>query len=200
MARYLCLSHSKPKRLRDIYSVYEHLVYYHRDCFLSIPPFDTEVKSLFSKLACSCDLRFRNHSQLIRHLDKFHGVHIIYQKGISQPKIFTDGLPPKEAYLLLEKRKSIKEVASKLKLSDNVVAKAEEFLSEYYTKKRIGETTAIKAGCLYIASILCNEKVTQREICLEFEVTEVSIRNNYQEIVDRLEIKSKVARATFFVG
>jgi len=44
----------------------------------------------------------------------------------------------------------------------------------------------IAAAAIYIASILVGEKMTQREIAETANITEVTIRNRYREIVERL--------------
>ena len=45
------------------------------------------------------------------------------------------------------------------------------------------------AATLYIASVLCGERRTQREVADVAGVTEVTIRNRYKEIVDKLDIE-----------
>jgi transcription initiation factor TFIIB len=47
----------------------------------------------------------------------------------------------------------------------------------------------IAAGALYIASILTDNRVTQREIAAVAGVTEVTVRNRYKELVKELEIE-----------
>lgn len=47
----------------------------------------------------------------------------------------------------------------------------------------------IAAGALYIASILTNNRVTQREIAAVAGVTEVTVRNRYKELVRELNIE-----------
>ena len=47
--------------------------------------------------------------------------------------------------------------------------------------------TGIAAAASYIASILAGERITQREIAEIAQVTEVTIRNRYKELVDRLQ-------------
>ncbi|MCK5563082.1 transcription initiation factor IIB, partial [Candidatus Bathyarchaeota archaeon] len=46
--------------------------------------------------------------------------------------------------------------------------------------------TGIAAAASYIASVLTGERKTQREIAEIAQVTEVTIRNRYKELVDRL--------------
>jgi transcription initiation factor TFIIB len=52
--------------------------------------------------------------------------------------------------------------------------------------------TGIAAAATYIASVLVGEKRTQREIAEIANVTEVTIRNRYKELLDRLEICVKL--------
>ena len=52
--------------------------------------------------------------------------------------------------------------------------------------------TGIAAAATYIASILTGERKTQREVANIANVTEVTIRNRYKELMDKLEIKVKV--------
>lgn len=49
----------------------------------------------------------------------------------------------------------------------------------------------IAAGALYIASILTDNKVTQREIASVAGVTEVTVRNRYKELVQELKIETQ---------
>ncbi len=47
---------------------------------------------------------------------------------------------------------------------------------------------SISSAAIYIASRLCNEKITQRKISEASDVSEVTIRNRYKELLDKLEI------------
>ena len=44
------------------------------------------------------------------------------------------------------------------------------------------------AASIYIASVLSNERVTQSEVAVVAGVTEVTIRNRYKEIVNKLHM------------
>ncbi len=46
----------------------------------------------------------------------------------------------------------------------------------------------LAAGAIYIASILTDNRVTQREIAIAAGVTEVTVRNRYKELVRKLQI------------
>ena len=48
--------------------------------------------------------------------------------------------------------------------------------------------TGNAAASLYIASLLCGEKRTQREVAEVAGVTEVTVRNRYKEIIKKLNI------------
>ncbi|HIP63507.1 MAG TPA: transcription initiation factor IIB, partial [Archaeoglobus profundus] len=48
--------------------------------------------------------------------------------------------------------------------------------------------TGVAAAAIYIASILCGERRTQREVAEVAGVTEVTIRNRYKELAEKLGI------------
>ena len=48
--------------------------------------------------------------------------------------------------------------------------------------------TGMAAAVLYIASVMCGERRTQREVADVAGVTEVTIRNRYKEIIQKLDI------------
>jgi transcription initiation factor TFIIB len=52
--------------------------------------------------------------------------------------------------------------------------------------------TGIAAAATYVASVLSGESRTQREIAEIANVTEVTIRNRYKELIERLEINVKL--------
>lgn len=52
--------------------------------------------------------------------------------------------------------------------------------------------TGISAAALYVAALLCTEKRTQREVADVAGVTEVTIRNRYKELIDKLELSKQV--------
>ena len=79
---------------------------------------------------------------------------------------------------------------SELKLSSDVQAKTLEILKEAANKELTSGRgpTGIAAASLYIASVLCGERRTQREIAETAGVTEVTIRNRYKELTRKLDI------------
>jgi transcription initiation factor TFIIB len=44
------------------------------------------------------------------------------------------------------------------------------------------------AAAIYIASVLCGERRTQRDVAEIAGVTEVTIRNRYKELANKLDI------------
>lgn len=86
--------------------------------------------------------------------------------------------------------------ASMLGLSDKVQARAIRFLEE--AKKYEATTgkgpTGVAAAALYIAAVLEGEKRTQREIADAIGVTEVTIRNRFKELVQKLGLEEEVEK------
>jgi transcription initiation factor TFIIB len=85
----------------------------------------------------------------------------------------------------------ISRFCSELKLSKDVHVKTIEILKkaaeEELTSGR--SPTGIAAAALYIASVLCGERRTQREIADMAGITEVTIRNRYKEIAEKLDLE-----------
>jgi len=77
-----------------------------------------------------------------------------------------------------------------LKLSGDVQVKTLEILKEAADKELTSGRgpTGVAAAALYIASILCGERRTQRNIAEVAGVTEVTIRNRYKELAGKLDI------------
>jgi len=79
---------------------------------------------------------------------------------------------------------------SELKLSGDVQGKVMEILKEAADAELTSGRgpTGIAAASLYVASILCGERRTQREVSEVAGVTEVTIRNRYKELAEKLDI------------
>ena len=84
----------------------------------------------------------------------------------------------------------ISRFSSQLSLNSDVQSKAIEILkkaaSEELTSGR--GPTGLAAAALYISSVLCGERRTQREVAEVAGVTEVTIRNRYKELTKKLDI------------
>ena len=84
----------------------------------------------------------------------------------------------------------ISRFCSVLKLSTDVKAKTLQILQEA-TRRELTSgrgPTGIAAASIYIASVLCGERRTQREVAETAGVTEVTIRNRYKELAEKLDI------------
>ena len=84
----------------------------------------------------------------------------------------------------------ISRFCSQLKLSNDVQIKTIEILKQASKKELTSgrSPTGIASAALYIASVLCGERRTQREVAEIAGVTEVTIRNRYKEITEKLDI------------
>ncbi len=90
----------------------------------------------------------------------------------------------------LDPRRYVEPMASKLNLSRQAIALAWKIIS---IAKRDGLTSGkgpkgVAAASLYIASILLNERRTQKEVSRKVDVSEVTIRNRYRDLIDNLLI------------
>lgn len=84
--------------------------------------------------------------------------------------------------------------AGKLQLSGEVQAKARDIIEKAREKDLLSGKgpTGIAAAGLYIAAVLKGEKRTQREVADIVGVTEVTIRNRYKELVEKLGLEEKI--------
>jgi len=85
-----------------------------------------------------------------------------------------------------------------LNLSDKVQAHAIKILK---AAKKLDITsgkgpTGVAAAAIYIACVLTGEKRTQREVASIVNVTEVTIRNRYKELVEKLGLEKEVEEKT----
>ncbi|MXV60933.1 transcription initiation factor IIB [Natronorubrum sp. JWXQ-INN-674] len=80
--------------------------------------------------------------------------------------------------------------SSELELSEEVQVKANEIIDTTTEKGLLSgkSPTGYAAAAIYAASLLCNEKKTQREVADVAQVTEVTIRNRYQEQIEAMGI------------
>jgi len=77
---------------------------------------------------------------------------------------------------------------SELELSEEVKSKANEIIETTAEQGLLSgkSPTGFAAAAIYAASLLCNEKKTQREVADVAQVTEVTIRNRYQEQIEAM--------------
>lgn len=80
---------------------------------------------------------------------------------------------------------------SGLNLKGEVQSKSIEILRQASEKELTSGRgpTGVAAAAIYIASILCGDRKTQREVADVAGVTEVTIRNRYKELAEELDIE-----------
>ncbi len=90
-------------------------------------------------------------------------------------------------------QKSIIDFAEKLRISEEVKAKATELIRQYcqkVTKETFGGSPkSFAAAAIYIAGILCNERQSQEYIAYNVDVTQVAIRSARDKLRDTLGLK-----------
>ena len=90
----------------------------------------------------------------------------------------------------VDPKKYVPRFASELELSEEVKSKANEIIETTAEQGLLSgkSPTGFAAAAIYAASLLCNEKKTQREVADVAQVTEVTIRNRYQEQIEAMGI------------
>jgi len=80
--------------------------------------------------------------------------------------------------------------ASDLDLSEEAIAKAREIIDTSAEQGLLSgkSPSGFAAAAIYASSLLCNEKKTQREVANVANVTEVTIRNRYQEQIKAMDL------------
>jgi transcription initiation factor TFIIB len=91
----------------------------------------------------------------------------------------------------------IPKFANKLKFTAETQTKAIEILKIAQDSELTSGRgpTGLAAAALYVASLMTGEKRTQREIADVVGVTEVTIRNRYKEMIERLELDDMLEEA-----
>ncbi|UHQ98118.1 transcription initiation factor IIB (plasmid) [Natrinema zhouii] len=83
----------------------------------------------------------------------------------------------------VDPKKYVPRFCSELDLSEEVQAKSNEIIDTTAEKGMLSgkSPTGYAAAAIYASALLCNEKKTQKEVSNVAQVTEVTIRNRYQE-------------------
>ena len=83
----------------------------------------------------------------------------------------------------------ISKIISKLELSGETEILAIKILNSVSKMKMtVGRTpSGMASACVYISTIIRGDKITQSEIAREAQVTEVTIRNRYKELIKNLQ-------------
>ncbi len=149
--------------------------------------FRNKAKSL---KRCGASLVERFHGQVPRTLDEVANSSRVGRKEIGRTYRFMT----RELKLKLMPTRPqdyVSRFCSELKLSGEVQAKAADILKDAAKKELTSGRgpTGVAAAAIYISSILCNERRTQREVADVAGVTEVTIRNRYKELTEKLGIE-----------
>lgn len=85
----------------------------------------------------------------------------------------------------------IQRFCSELKLKGEIQTRANEILKEATERELTSGRgpTGVAAAAIYIASVQCGERRTQREVAEVAGVTEVTIRNRYKELTEKLNLR-----------
>jgi transcription initiation factor TFIIB len=83
-----------------------------------------------------------------------------------------------------------------LKLSAETQSKSIEILEDAQKAELTSGRgpTGIAAAALYVAALMHGEKRTQREVADVAGVTEVTIRNRYKELLDKLKLDKEIKK------
>jgi len=86
--------------------------------------------------------------------------------------------------------------ASALKLSAETQSKSVEIIEKAQSVELTSGRgpTGIAAAALYVAALINGEKRTQREVADVAGVTEVTIRNRYKELLDKLKLEKEIKK------
>lgn len=84
---------------------------------------------------------------------------------------------------------AVSEVWKEVGIREEVKEKANQIISEYREKGPIsGSPSGIAAGSIYLASLLLDERLTQKKIASALGITPVAVRNRFQKIAESLGI------------
>lgn len=86
--------------------------------------------------------------------------------------------------------------ASELELSPTATSKATEILKMAKEKEIVSGKgpMGIAAAALYVSALLSDERKTQREVADVAGVTEVTIRNRYKELLEKLDLEEDIKK------
>lgn len=91
----------------------------------------------------------------------------------------------------VDPKQYVSRYCSELDLSEKVKTKSMEIIDTTAKQGLLSgkSPTGYAAAAIYAAALLCNEKKTQREVADVAQVTEVTIRNRYQEQIEAMDLE-----------
>ncbi len=152
-------------------------------------------RSMESVVSCTLYAACRRH-EVPRTLDELSGASGIEKKEIGRTYRFI----ARELGISILPSNPIDYIArfsSSLKLNPETQSKAVEILDVAQKRELTSGKgpTGIAAAALYVATLMNGEKRTQREVADIAGVTEVTIRNRYKELIDKLKL-DKILKKT----
>ncbi|ELZ15690.1 Transcription factor TFIIB cyclin-related protein [Natrinema limicola JCM 13563] len=92
----------------------------------------------------------------------------------------------------VDPKKYVPRFCSELEVSEEVQAKATEIIETTAEKGLLSgkSPTGYAGAAIYASSLLCNEKRTQKAVADVAHVTEVTIRNRYQEQINAMGLQN----------
>ncbi|WP_132057835.1 transcription initiation factor IIB [Halorussus amylolyticus] len=138
-------------------------------------------------VATSCLYAACRQEGIPRSLEEVSEVSRVEQKEIGRTYRYI----AKELTLKMEPvdpKEYVPRFTSELGVSEEVKMKANEIIDKTAEQGLLSgkSPTGYAAAAIYAASLLCNEKKTQREVADVAQVTEVTIRNRYQEQIEAM--------------
>jgi transcription initiation factor TFIIB len=84
----------------------------------------------------------------------------------------------------------VQHLCSQLNLDKSTRSKAVEIIKQASEQELMSgkRPAGIAAAAAYIASVLCDKRKTQREVAQATGISEVTIRNNFKELNEKLGI------------
>ncbi|PSQ42532.1 transcription initiation factor IIB 3 [Halobacteriales archaeon SW_7_68_16] len=149
----------------------------------------SEIDRMASALGVPRSVREVRKEGIPRSLEEISEVSRVERKEIGRTYRYISqelGLEMKP----VDPQKYVPRFCSELALSEEVQAKANEIIETTAEQGLLSgkSPTGYAAAAIYAASLLCNEKKTQREVADVAQVTEVTIRNRYQEQIEAMGI------------
>jgi transcription initiation factor TFIIB len=140
-------------------------------------------------VATSCLYAACRQEGIPRSLEEVSEVSRVEQKEIGRTYRYVSkelGLKMKP----VDPKEYVPRFTSELDVTEEVKMKANEIIDETAEQGLLSgkSPTGFAAAAIYAASLLCNEKQTQREVADVAQVTEVTIRNRYQEQIEAMGV------------
>ena len=141
-------------------------------------------------VATACLYAACRQESLPRSLEEIEDVSRVERKEIGRTYRYVSkalGLEMKP----VDPKQYVSRYCSELDLSEKVKTKSMEIIDETAKKGLLSgkSPTGYAAAAIYAAALLCNEKKTQREVAEVAQVTEVTIRNRYQEQIEAMNLE-----------